>query len=210
MLASHSKIFCIGSGKTGTTSLGAALQSLGFHVGDQASAELLLEAWAEREFGPIVEYCRTAEAFQDIPFCLDHTYEALDDAFPGSKFILTVRNSADEWHKSLVRFHTKIIGKRRLPTPHDLKVFPYRFPGWIWRAHRLIYGIDEATLFDAAIYKACYDTHIAGVLKHFAGRPNDLLVLNVGELSAMPRLTAFLGVSDRGVKMPHLNSSRAA
>lgn len=210
MLASHSKIFCIGSGKTGTTSLGAALQSLGFHVGDQAQGELLLEAWGEREFDPIIEYCGTAQAFQDFPFCLDHTYEALDEAYPGSKFILTVRNNAQEWHDSLVRFHTKIIGKRRLPTPHDMKVFPYRFPGWIWRVHRLIYGINEATLFDPTIYKAWYEAHNASVLKHFAGRPNDLLVLNVGELSAMPRLCAFLGVERRGVEMPHLNSSRAA
>jgi hypothetical protein len=210
VLATPSKVFCIGSGKTGTTSLGAALQSLGFHLGDQSCAELLLEAWAEREFDPIIEYCRTAEAFQDVPFCLDHTYKALDEAYPGSKFILTVRNSTQEWHDSLVRFHTKIIGKRRLPTPHDMKVFPYRYPGWIWRAHRLIYGIDEATLFDPTIYKASYEAHIAGVLEYFARRPDDLLVLNVGELSAMPRLTAFLGVSHRGMKMPHLNSSRAA
>lgn len=208
MLATPSKVF--GSGKTGTTSLGAALGSLGFQVGDQSQGELLLEAWAEREYEPIIEYCNSAQAFQDVPFCLDHTYKALDEAYPGSKFILTVRNSAEEWHESLVRFHTKIVGKRRLPTPHDMKVFPYRFPGWIWRAHRLIYGIDEATLFDAAIYKACYEAHIASVLKHFAGRPNDLLVLNVGELSAMPRLCAFLGVERRDAAMPHLNSSRAA
>ena len=55
------KIFCIGSGKTGTTSIGAALCSLGFRLGDQAQGELLIEDWARRDFRPIVEYCKTAE-----------------------------------------------------------------------------------------------------------------------------------------------------
>jgi Sulfotransferase domain len=204
------KIFCIGSGKTGTTSTGAALSLLGYKVGDQGEAELLIEHWARRNFGPIIEYCHTADAFQDIPYCLDYTYVALDQAFSGSKFILTVRKNSSEWYESMVRFHTKIVGKNRLPTSDDLKEFPYRYPGWIWRAHTLIYGCDEYSLFDRDLYIQQYRLHAAAVLDYFLHRPGDLLILNVSRPNAMDRLCRFLGKQRDGLEMPHLNSSREA
>src|SRR5207248_6822925 len=115
------KVFCIGQNKTGTTSMAAALAQLGYKVGEQSVAELLIKDWSRRDFRRIVRYCASADAFQDIPFSLDYTYQAVDCAYPGSKFILTVRSSGDEWYASLIRFHTKIIGKNRLPTAADLK-----------------------------------------------------------------------------------------
>ena len=105
--AKKKKIFVIGSNKTGTTSLGAALKNLGFRLGSQLEAELLLDDWAQRNFRRLIKYCRSAEAFQDIPFSLDYTFQAMDAAFPNSKFILSVRDSADQWYQSLTRFHEK-------------------------------------------------------------------------------------------------------
>src|SRR3954452_13281738 len=141
------KVFCIGSGKTGTTSIGAAMKSLGFELGVQSTGELLIEEWARRDFRPIIEFCRTADAFQDIPFSLDYTYVVLDQEFPGSKFVLTVRKNADEWYGSLARFHTKIVGTGQLPTAADLKAFPYLKPGWLWRTQELVYGCDESNVY---------------------------------------------------------------
>jgi hypothetical protein len=89
-------VFCIGRNRTGTTSLQRALQDLGFKLGVQAAAELLLHHWAPREFGPIVRYCKTAQAFQDTPFSLPYTYQIVDYAFPGWKFILSIRDDEDE------------------------------------------------------------------------------------------------------------------
>ena len=50
------KVFCIGLNKTGTTSLELALQELGYRMGNQPTAELLIEPWARRDFGPIIEF----------------------------------------------------------------------------------------------------------------------------------------------------------
>jgi hypothetical protein len=202
------KIFCIGSGKTGTTSMKAALKALGYRMGDQGTAELLIESWAVRAFEPVIEYCRSADAFQDIPFCLDYTYVALDQAFPGSKFILTLRTSSAEWFDSMTRYHTKIVGRNRLPTADDLKAFPYRHVGWIWRAHTLIYGCDESTLFDRDLYVHQYESHAAGVRDYFRHRREDLLVLNVSTPDAMDRLSGFLERPSAGLAMPHLNRSK--
>jgi hypothetical protein len=202
------KVFVIGRNKTGTTSIGRALNKLGFKLGDQVKAELLMEDWALRDFAKIVKYCQKADAFQDVPFSLDYTYQIMDYAFPDSKFILTVRNSATEWYESLIRFHTKAVAKNRLPTADDLKDYPYRKPGWLWRQQQLIYGVDEDSLYDREIYIQHYKAHNKRVIEYFRHRPDDLLELNVADPNAMKSLCRFLGVKAENFTMPHLNISK--
>lgn len=201
------KVFVIGRNKTGTTSVAEALRTLGYSVGEQAEAELLMEDWAIRRFDRIVEYCRTADAFQDMPFSNDYTYQVLDYAFPGSKFILTVRASAEEWFESLIRFHTKIVRKQRLPTAGDLKAFAYRRPGWVWRNQVLVYGVNESTLYNPTIYMNHYEEHNRRVRNYFRFRKPDLLQLNVADEDAARRLCAFLGKPGTLARLPHLNQS---
>lgn len=201
------KVFCIGLFKTGTTSIESALKDFGYKMGLQPQAELLMEDWARRDFWRIVEYCKTADAFQDVPFSLDFTYPILDYAFPGSKFILTVRNNADEWYASLIRFHAQIMGVEGKPTVEDLKSFIYLEKGWSWRQQQIIFGADESTLYDEKIYKSYYSNHNDQVLEYFRFRPKDLLVLNLAHSSAMQSLCEFLGVKYDGQLMPHLNKS---
>ncbi len=201
------KVFCIGQNKTGTTSVESVLKQLGYKMGKQAKAELLIHDWAKRDFKKIVKFCRSADAFQDIPFSNDFTYEILDYAFSDSKFILTVRNNKDEWFDSIKRFHTKLIGKERLPTADDLKNFPYCYKGWMWENMQLKYGIDEVTLYDHKIYTDQYERYNQTVREYFKYRPDDLLVLNLADSDAMKKLHDFLGFDFDGSKMPHLNKS---
>lgn len=189
------KIFCVGRGKTGTTSLAKALHDLGFEVGQQPTAELLIDDWARRDFQRFVAYCHSAQAFQDIPFSLDNTYQALDHAFPGSKFILTVRNSAEEWFDSLTRFHAQILETSIPPTEADLARADYLYPGWMLHLMRLVYG--PGPLYDKPTYMRIYEQHNQSVCHYFAQRPNDLLVLNVASEDALDQLGTFLGACIR-------------
>lgn len=202
------KVFVIGRNKTGTTSMAAALVRIGFRVGDQHAAERLMEDWARRDFAPIVDYCRGADAFQDAPFSLDFTWQAMDQAFPGSKFVLTVRRDADEWFRSLVDFHARLLRVEGRPTADDYKRSKYLAPGWLWRQQQLVYGVDEKTLLDETLYKRHYELHRERVADYFRHRPADLLVLNVGDADAMERLCAFLGVTFVGEAMPHKNKRK--
>jgi len=90
------KIFVIGRNRTGTTSIADAVRSLGYSLVKQRPAKLLIENWAKRRFNRLNAYCQSFDAFQDIPFSLDYTYQAMDHAFPASKFILSVRNDEDQ------------------------------------------------------------------------------------------------------------------
>ena len=202
------KVFVIGRNKTGTTSLGQLLSALGYRLGPQSRGVGMLPDWARRDFAPLVAFCRTADAFQDIPFSLDWTYVALDQAFPGAKFILTVRDSPQDWFDSLVRFHTALIGKGRVPTADDLRAHPTREPGALWTAHQLIFGVDETTLYDRATYLEHYRSHIRNVRAYFRHRPDALLVVNPGGPDALRRVCRFLGVeAPAGMAMPHANRS---
>ena len=109
------KIFGVGYNKTGTTSLAYALESFGFRLGKQGKAELFLPITPGVIFRWIVKFCKKADAFQDIPFSLNYTYQVLDYSFPGSKFILTIRNSGDEWYDSLCVTKPQLLEEKGSP-----------------------------------------------------------------------------------------------
>lgn len=201
------KVFCIGRNKTGLTSLGQALHSFGYKLGKQRKSELLLEDWAKKDFTRIIKHCKSADAFKDVPFSLDYTYAVMDQAFPGSKFILSIRENAEEWYESHIRFDTRIIGKDRLPTAEDLKSFPYRKTGWYWQLQQYVYQVDENSLYDRDTYINHYENYNRNVINYFKNRPNDLLVINLKDDNAMEKLCKFLNIDITGKSMPHLNKS---
>ena len=170
---------------------------------------MLLDDWARREFGRIIELARSAEAFQDMPFSLPFTYQALDAAFPGSKFILTQRNGPQDWYDSVVRFHSAIVGKSVPPRADELRAFGYVHPGWLLKNQQLVYGVPEPMLYDRDVYIRHYVMHNLNVVDYFRFRPNQLLVLNVAEPNAMKKLCCFLDIEYAGQAMPHLNRSKA-
>jgi hypothetical protein len=202
------KVFCVGANKTGTTSIEKLFKLLGLAVAPQEPAERMLEDWARRDFTKLVEFCAAFEAFQDIPFSLPFTFQALDQAFPHSKFVLTVRSSTDEWYESLIRYETAFMELDHLPSARDLKENPYLSPGWFWRSHQLIWGIDEQTLYAPATYKRQYERHNESIVDYFSQRPADLLVLNVADPDAVDRVCDFLSMDRVSVRMPHMNRTR--
>ncbi len=201
------KIFCIGRNKTGTTSLKQALEDFGYRVGNQHEAEKLFRFYKDRNFRPLIEYCESAEAFQDIPFSLPYTFVALDQAFPGSRFILTVREE-NAWFDSLVRFQTKMHGKGALPTIEDLKSDPYCYRGFAYETKKYAYGLPDDDLYNRERWIEHYRRHNAMVQDYFRCRPADLLTIDVSDPAAYRQLADFLGQTPRGDAFPWENQNR--
>ena len=187
------KIFCIGRNKTGTTSLAKALGNLGIIVAKQRPAELLIHDWSRRDFRRILRFCHTAQAFQDIPFSLPYTFQSLDMRFPGSKFILTIRDKPDQWYHSLISFHSKLFGRGKVPDYDDLKKATYVYPGWMFEANRAIYQTPDNDLYNREILINHYNFHNQSVMEYFRHRPNDLLVINLAEKGAYAKFCKFIG-----------------
>ena len=177
------KVFCIGFQKTGTTSLFAALTSLGYKtaavVGRDWPAERLAAEGAELCIRTMREY----DAAEDMPWPL--FFRELDEAFPGARFILTVRD-AERWFSSIEGHFGA--------NPDEMQA--------------LIYGRDAAApAGNKARYQGVYARHERDVRAHFADRPNDLLVMDLERGDGWPELCGFLGAPMPAVEFPIRNRS---
>ena len=171
------RIFGIGMHKTATTSLDAALTALGFESAHWKSAHWAKKIWHEMQAGrsPTLE---SSYAVCDLPIPV--LYKELDRAYPGSKFILTVRDEAG-WIKS-VRNHWD-REHNRFRAGWDSDPFTHKI-------HREIYGQKN---FDEAVFLERYRRHNAEVKEYFKGRPRDLLVMDMDGGAGWYELCAFLG-----------------
>ncbi len=202
------KIFCIGCNKTGTTSLQKALIDLGVIVGEQWIAERLIHDWGRRDFRRLFRYCHTAQAFQDVPFSWPFTFQALDQRFPHSKFILTVRDTPEQWYGSMMSFYAALFGDHSLTHVEHLKAACYIHPGDVYDVNRLLYNTPDDDPFNQKALLARYNHHNDVVREYFRHRPKDLLVLNVAEAGAHDKLCVFLGKPRMGRSFPWVNKTR--
>lgn len=201
------KVFGIGMGKTGTTSLEKAFIELGFRVGPQPMFEGHYDAWAAGNHSAFLADVDRFEAFQDVPFCLPGTYRMLFERFPSAKFVLTVRDSSEQWYNSLCRFHAKIFGRNgNLPTEADLAAADYVSPGWALRVSK-IYAAPAGRPYDRSTLVRVYEAHLRDTQSFFARHKGSLLVLNVAEGDAYSRLATFLARTPASKPFPHLNKS---
>lgn len=202
-----SKIFCIGANKTGTTSLKKEFSALGFIVGNQKRAERLFPFYQTGDFDPIMAYCRTAQVFQDAPFSLPETFKHVDRAYPGSKFILSVRDSPEQWYQSLIKFHAKMFGNGKIPTKNDLMNSGYIWKGWAWEGHKAVFKTPEDDLYNKQLLTQYYNMHNQSVLDYFKNRPKDLLVINLSEPDSYARFLTFIGVTSPRQHFPWENKT---
>lgn len=191
----NDKIFVIGFNKTGTTSVMHALTELGFIVGHQRTAELLLDDVINKIFKSLNLYCKTAEAFQDIPFSLPNIYKILDEFYPNSKFILTIRDSPEQWYNSMCNFHTKLWGKdSNLPTTEDLSNASYVYKGFALKYINYTFGYTHE---NKEHYINTYNNYINEVRKYFKDDENKLLIINVSDSNSYLKFCQFLKKSPK-------------
>ncbi len=177
------KVFCIGFQKTGTTSIHAALEMLGYRtaavVGRDWSAERLRDEGA----GLCIDTARDHDAAQDMPWPI--FFRDLDAAFPGAKFILTVRDP-EKWFASIEGHFGANDG--------EMQAF--------------VYGRDAAApAGNKARYLETLAAHEAAVRAHFAERPGDLLVIDLEAGDGWERLCAFLKAPVPAAPFPARNKA---
>lgn len=186
------KIFLVGFNKTGTTSVEHALKELGFIIGKQNIGEQLLDDITMNKYDNLIQFCKTAEAFQDIPFSIPNVYKVLNEKYPNSKFILTIRDDDEQWFNSICKFHTKLWGKNgNLPTKDDLANANYIYKGYPLLYNNFLFGENY---YNKEAYTAVYNKHNKDVMNFFKNNPNQLLVINVADKNSYQKLCAFLDI----------------
>ncbi|MGB3295829.1 MAG: sulfotransferase family protein [Phormidesmis sp.] len=162
------KVFCIGAAKTGTTSLGRALDILGYSH-KPYSFELSRRSYQSGDYEAVFEEVKKFDSFDDGPWNRDDFYKRLDERFPDSKFILTVRD-VQSWIKSHEK-HFSSDGLRQIP--EEL---------WMGR-------YDEGKKADLIERQEKRDEE---VLTYFKTRPSQLLVLDICGGEGWEKLCQFL------------------
>jgi Sulfotransferase domain/N-terminal domain of galactosyltransferase len=179
------RIFGIGLHKTATTSLHRAFSILGFDSLHWGKGEAPAIWYEMAEHGR----SKTLERFYaacDLPIPL--LYKQLDKSYPGSKFVLTVRDEA-KWLESVRKmWDREYNATRRLweiyPISHTL--------------HRELYGRID---FDPETMLCTYRRHNAEVIEYFKGR-NDLKVMHMPS-DGWNSLCSFIGIDFPSVPYPN-------
>lgn len=169
------KIFGIGLSRTGTTSLHYALMSLGY-----SSVHMPINM-AEID---------SHDAASDTG--VSYMFEELDRLYPGSKFILTVRN-LENWLESCdFHFNHRITPEKLSPTHTE----------FLTKVRMKLYG---TVYYQPVLFKEAYQRHMQRVENYFAHRTQDLLILNICAGDGWDKVCTFLGDATPNKSFPYVN-----
>lgn len=196
--SSVGKIFGVGLSRTGTGSLNAALEILGYRAwhfpiimqnsSAKARRRYRMDKWMSELFnkpffeGDFVKGTDNKLAFDSRPLNewdaatdlpVARFFRQLDVAFPGSKFILTVRDE-DSWLESCRNFFS--------PGAH--RIFKWQ------QLHYEVYGANE---FDESGFRGAMRKHVEDVRNYFMDRQDDFIELNIVGGEGWEKLCHFLG-----------------
>jgi Sulfotransferase domain len=149
-------------------------------------SEETFQLWRNRKYRELLAWMKQYSSFEDWPWPL--FYKEIDQAFPGTRFVLTRRRNAEIWFKSLCK-HAEQTG----PTDFRKYIYGYEMPH---------YHKEEHIKF--------YENHLQSVRNHFKGRPHDLLEVCWEEGDGWDELSLFLGLQRPGIPFPHANRSPRA
>lgn len=187
------RVFGIGLSRTATRSLTMALHVLGWdtihYPADAQTFEELVEA--NYRFSVLDEY----HGITDItvaPF-----YAQLDSLYPGSKFVLTVRD-LEPWLRSCTN-HWE--GRSAFAPAETAEQQVYMKTRRLLRA-----AVFGCYYFDAERFAWVYKQHISNVARYFQNRPEDLLVLDVCGGDGWDELCRFLDTPRPTQPFPHKGS----
>lgn len=181
---SPKKVVGIGLPRTGTTTLGQCFKQLGYK---HRSFDMQLAAQVKRnELENTLAEAEKFETFEDWPWFL--LYKELDQKFPNSKFILTIRKDVETYVASLKKHHAHRGVTRKDAVKPDWWDDVFGFEPHEWN-------------YEDSVER--YEKHNREVLEYFKDRPNDLLVVCWEKGDGWEKLCTFLNRPCPNEPFPH-------
>ena len=214
------KVFCIGMNKTGTTTMLKTFKKLNFRTAPQIKQEQDIgDINSSNQHAKIKKFCWKYNFFQDLPFSQGDFYQKIDQIFPKSKYILTVRDS-EKWFESLCNFHLIYFRKMGLNFKNITEVkkehikkfnwvkegyyYNYTKKFWIseFKDNQVIY--DWNLLYNKDHYISVYEKRNKEIQTYFQRKKEDLLIFNVNENKDILKILNFLNMSkDLNFDLPY-------
>jgi hypothetical protein len=183
---SRPKVFGVGLNKTGTSTLGACLTTLGYRHQSYSSAAL--RAYVDGRVSDLVEMARGFDSCEDWPWPL--VWRELYGRYGhGARFVLTTRASSQAWVESL--------------KAHSLNTHPTRAMRPVIYGHYYPHGYE-------AEHRAAYERHNDAVRSFFAREaPHALLEVCWETGDGWPQLCGFLSHPVPEAPFPHVRPRAA-
>lgn len=194
------KVFGIGLSKTGTKSLGCALKILGYKSRHFTPGILSLTENG-LHLNTSSSLLLNSDAFFDIP--VSAFYKDLDKLFPGSKFILSIRD-IDQWLDSCQHhFMNRTPHWKSEPNWWKEEINGKWSPTYSEISNALVYKMYGTESYDEKKFISAYERHLDSVKKYFRKREDDLLIYKVDD--EWSPICHFLNVSIPDVSFPTKN-----
>ena len=159
--------------------MGKALIALGYDV---LGCRLdFSERLMQDDLKPALNEAGKYEALQDVPWAA--LYKELDQTYPGSKFVLTVRDD-DKWLNSASK----------------------HFKNTDFKLHEWLYG-NGILIGNEELYIKRYRKHYKEVKEYFKDR-KDLLIMDFAKGDGWNKLCAFLDKPIPNEPFPHANKGK--
>lgn len=182
------KVIGIGLNKTGTKTMSHHLKAWGLTHRTYDSATTTespsFDLFQSGDIDALMDIVASHDSLEDWPWPL--LYREIDERFPGAKFVLTTRTSADVWYRSLCNMAVRI---------GPLPLF-----------ENLVYG-SSMPHGRRAEHIRIYDEHNESVEQYFRDRPGKLLKLTWGAGDEALKLAGFLGLDHVDTSPLHINRS---
>ncbi|MGD1716369.1 sulfotransferase [Dapis sp. BLCC M172] len=181
----ETKVFGIGLGKTGTTTLEACFKILGYKnfSWHTVNRYKLVKQVKLNDFTDVFSLLENHQSFRDYPF--PFIYKELNQKCPNSKFILTVRKDFQTWFISLVNHYNK------------------RMEMEIW--YDILYG--NKYVDDENYYRNFYENHNQLVIDYFSAWQDKLIIICWENGDGWDKLCQFLNKDVPNVPLPHRNKT---
>lgn len=175
------KIVGVGLNRTGTTTLGVCLKHFGYR--HTSMHEQAFELFRKGDMSGLMALVSRYDSFEDWPWPL--IFRQIDEAYPDSKFILTKRDTAETWFKSISKL-AELFG----PTEIRRYIYGHAMP----HEHK-------------SEYIEYYNRHNKIVEEYFSDKPGKLLVVSWDNGDGWNELCPFLDQEVPDAPFPHVNRS---
>lgn len=181
------KVFVLGLSKTGTTSIGDALERLGYRrLGwRDIRSRHMVHTWANGETEPLRDLSKFYDAFEDLPW--PFMYQEMAEMYPDARFVLSLRKDEATWLRSM-RAH---VGRGK------------------WLPYAYFYGADTVEGNEEIIVSS-YRNHTEKIRDYFKDKPSRYIELNIdnGDINwdALCRIAQCPGGNAPSIGFPRSNT----
>lgn len=184
------RVFCIGMNKTGTSTMKACFNILDMvpvaspKTMSKEEKKIIKDFHDNQNYQSICQLAENYITFEDRPWNMWELYRHLDNYFPNSLFILTIRDS-HTWWKSVEHWLT-------VTKPNILQLY---------KKHLRICDFSQATMVES------YERHNSEIIEYFKDTQK-LLVINFENGEGWEKLCSFLNKPIPNYDFPHRNKQQ--